>query len=254
MKVFHFRKRWWLAVALLGQLLNGCATTSSSSDQQQEAEANQGDGNAEQQGENAQAAGDQSQSDNGNASGNLQQGDEANLSDGGAASVNSDTGANEFAANNASGTLNNGGNNFLANNGGTEGVAVNNATEPDALGANTGNTGVTNTPVTDPAVNAVVDQSSAPVEAIPANAAPAAPATPAMAPAEGGIVKYVRPGGTQMYQDPQGQNVVKQLEQGDHPLVYENGEWARTSDGYYIPSKGLTSSPVGRAKRTAEWK
>ncbi len=67
-----------------------------------------------------------------------------------------------------------------------------------------------------------------------------------------GKVRYVMAGGTKLYEKPQG-TIVKSLEQGDHPLVSEDGEWARTSDGFYVPSSSLTSDPVGRFKTRQDW-
>lgn len=68
-----------------------------------------------------------------------------------------------------------------------------------------------------------------------------------------GQVRYVMGSGTKMYESPQGQ-VVKSLEQGDHPLVSEEGEWARTSDGFYVPSSSLSAKPIGRLKIPQDWR
>jgi hypothetical protein len=69
----------------------------------------------------------------------------------------------------------------------------------------------------------------------------------------GGVVRYVTPGGSKLYDQPNGAT-LRNLEQGDHPLVNEEGEWSRTSDGYYVPSASLTAAPIARAKLPKEWR
>ncbi len=69
----------------------------------------------------------------------------------------------------------------------------------------------------------------------------------------GGVVRYVTPGGSKLYDKPNGAT-LRNLEQGDHPLVNEEGEWSRTSDGYYVPSASLTAAPIARAKQPKEWR
>ncbi len=68
-----------------------------------------------------------------------------------------------------------------------------------------------------------------------------------------GVVKYVMAGGSKLHSKPNG-DVVKDLEQGDHPLVNAEGEWSRTSDGYYVPSQTLTTEPIGRQKQPKDWR
>jgi hypothetical protein len=69
----------------------------------------------------------------------------------------------------------------------------------------------------------------------------------------GGVVRYVTPGGSKLYDNPNG-TVLRNLEQGDHPLVNEEGEWSRTSDGYYVPTASLTAAPIGRLKQPKDWR
>ena len=64
---------------------------------------------------------------------------------------------------------------------------------------------------------------------------------------DGGVVRYVGAGGTPVYDNPEGA-VVKTLPQGDHPIVLPDGNWGRTSDGYFIPMQRLTDFPIGRVK------
>ncbi|MFW7381703.1 MAG: hypothetical protein ACOH5I_23040 [Oligoflexus sp.] len=67
-----------------------------------------------------------------------------------------------------------------------------------------------------------------------------------------GLVKYVMANGSTLHSQPDS-SVIKNLEQGDHPLVFDEGEWSRTSDGFYIPSMTLTRDPIPRRKLKANW-
>ena len=67
----------------------------------------------------------------------------------------------------------------------------------------------------------------------------------------GGMVKYVR-NASSLYDKPNG-STVNRLEKGDHPLVFGEGEWIRTSDGYYVPERDLTPNPVGRNRLRSIW-
>lgn len=69
----------------------------------------------------------------------------------------------------------------------------------------------------------------------------------------GGVVRYVTPGGSKLYDKPNGAT-LRNLEQGDHPLVNEEGEWSRTSDGYYVPAVSLTTAPIARLKQAKDWR
>jgi hypothetical protein len=81
-------------------------------------------------------------------------------------------------------------------------------------------------------------------------------ATPSAAtgPQPGGMVRYVSTSGVSTYASTTDKSVVSTLEQGDHPLVYEEGEWARTADGKYVPANALVTQPVGRMKSPKSWK
>ncbi len=69
----------------------------------------------------------------------------------------------------------------------------------------------------------------------------------------GAVVRYVTQGGSKLYQSPNGET-LRSLEQGDHPLVNEEGEWSRTSDGFYVPAESLTAAPIPRAKLPKDWR
>ena len=79
------------------------------------------------------------------------------------------------------------------------------------------------------------------------------PNTVALSPSEGGRVFYVTAAGSQMYQTA-GSNPIKQLEQGDHSLIYQESEWGKTTEGFYIPFNELSSAPIGRKRRAATWR
>lgn len=240
--------------ASLFSSLMGCATTQQQQQQQQEETGDQGneDGNVV----NASL----NQGNNGNEDngfGNLNGGNDVNLME--------DEGGNGEFVNNANGDatfdqgFNDGEGNMMANGGdmmtdngsGQDfGADVNNATESEDFGAM--NAQMTDPavpleqPLVDASVNGVVDESAG--MGMGMGGAPMAGIMPGA-----GVVRYVMEGGTQLYADEQRTNAVKNLEQGDHPLVVENGEWARTSDGYYVSAQGLTSRPIGRYKVPADW-
>lgn len=123
---------------------------------------------------------------------------------------------------------------FFANQNQTfvdEGEAINNAIENDAFAATDQ---ALDQAVVDTSINQVVDQAAA------------AP------PASGGRVQYVTSAGAVLYDQPNGSNAGS-LSKGDHPLVFAEGEFVRTSDGYYIPSQSLTDSPISRTRRRLDW-
>jgi hypothetical protein len=162
-----------------------------------------------------------------------------------------------------------------ATEGGTNGEDVNSAEDEFADGAFNGGNGAYNTyggntsygdqtaSTGGEGINNAEDETLAGMEATPTSYEGTAAtdtsipgATPATAPATytpGGMVKYVLPGGADLYNSPNSGSVVGRLEQGDHPLVWEENQWARTSDGLYIPSANLTIEAVGRAKKPSSW-
>jgi len=151
-------------------------------------------------------------------------------------------------------------NNPLANGG----EGVNNAVDSDAelFAAQAGQSNTAapmNQPAVDPAVNAVVDQvasplpentAQAPVAAVPQDLP--APAV-ASSPQTGGVVLYAREDGVGVYDRAGGGSMISSLEQGDHPLVFSEGEWARTQDGHYIPNNTLSDKGVARLRKAAAW-
>jgi len=176
---------------------------------------------------------------------NFLNGNNANLAEGG------DSQANLFG-NNPNGGFNNnlgknnnnglGNNNFGLNAGDQgDGALINGASE-DILESPDVNMGATDNGLLEPAPDSVL----APVAENP-TAPGAGGAT------TGGVVRYVTPGGSKLYDKPNGAT-LRDLEQGDHPLVNEEGEWSRTSDGYYVPAASLTAAPIARLKQPKDWR
>ena len=122
-------------------------------------------------------------------------------------------------------------------NGEGEGEAVNNSTEPEFEA-----TSVAEQPAIDTGTEAAVDEAAAPQE----NPAAEATYTP------GGIVKYAT-SSVPLFSAKENGQIVGEIHRGDHPLVFEDGGWARTSDGAYLPSHTLTNEPVGRIEPPAVW-
>ncbi|RYZ59493.1 MAG: hypothetical protein EOP07_03775 [Proteobacteria bacterium] len=159
------------------------------------------------------------------------------------AEANAAPAANEFV-NNAAGE------NFLANDG-----AANAAAEAPA------DLSVTQNSTEDLGIPAAGDtmvgnqDAGAQTNVAPPNANMGATDTSLAAPAatSGGTVRYITRSGTSAYDRPQGQ-VVKNYEQGDHPVVTADGEWVRTSDGMFVPSSSVTTRPVPRAKSAKSWR
>lgn len=123
--------------------------------------------------------------------------------------------------------------------------------------ANTGNanmnTGMNAAPVND-------GMNAAPVNAA-MNAAPVnmgmtgggAVASPSeRAPIPGGRVRYVREGGVQIVNSPGGSPVAS-LEQGDHPVTWEENGWLRISNGMYVPIDAMSDKGVSRASGMKAW-
>lgn len=222
------------------------------------------EGNEEGVGENEVAANEEENTGNGN----FNNSENAGNGNGGNANFGNNTGnggnqgdgeglnnaaEEEFANNAEGGNLGNGGGNnlFGSNNKGSGnnlGQGNNNN-----LGLNQGEDALVNNAETDLEPAPDVNQGATDLAVSNGAEESLAPTSRNEATVSGsGRVRYVMAGGTKMYEKPQGQ-VIKSLEQGDHPLVSEEGEWARTSDGFYIPSGSLTAQPVGRNKIPQNW-
>jgi hypothetical protein len=78
-----------------------------------------------------------------------------------------------------------------------------------------------------------------------ADAAPAPAPAGDTAPIPGGRVRYVPEGGVQVVSAPNGDPVVT-LNQGDHPLTWEESGWLKLANGMYVPSGSLSDKGVPR--------
>lgn len=176
------------------------------------------------------------------------------------ADVNSDT-TSDWAAENA--TLNQEGNqwNDQGNTGDNQRANFQENTNNMGFGAEAANAGFTNTGVTNASVpmNAAMPANTAPINSMsmPVNAAAAAAPLPPAAPADGaplpgGRVRYVREGGAQVVNSPGGQPVLT-LEQGDHPITWEDNGWLRISNGMYVPVDAMSETGVGRSNGPRPW-
>lgn len=63
-----------------------------------------------------------------------------------------------------------------------------------------------------------------------------------------GKVKYVTRHATK-HATPNGP-VVGEVVQGDHPLIYQNGNWVELQNGTFIKGNSMTDSPVGFERKT----
>ncbi len=129
--------------------------------------------------------------------------------------------------------------------------------------SNTSANGAFSAPVADESFmgNGTANSAAAPINGTMAPANSAYPVTDStqmtnsampMSPARSGwYVKYATQS-ISVHRSPGG-NVVNQLEEGDHPLVVDENDWARTSEGYYIPQSGLSPNPVGRPRKGINW-
>ena len=48
--------------------------------------------------------------------------------------------------------------------------------------------------------------------------------------------------------------VVGEFEQGEHPLVYQNGNWVELHDGSFVKGNGLSDKAVGYSKGKPNWR
>lgn len=66
-----------------------------------------------------------------------------------------------------------------------------------------------------------------------------------------GKVKYVTRQVTR-HSAPNGP-VIGEFEQGDHPLIYQNGNWVELHDGSFVKGNGLSDQAVGYGKGKKPW-
>jgi hypothetical protein len=160
--------------------------------------------------------------------------------------------ANDNATNNENNNLGqddaaegNGQENFVDNNdsqanAGAQGADANSATtELDPTLDNSGSAPVNNT-------------AAVPMNTAPMNNAMAAPAGGEGAPVPGGRVRYVREGGIQAVNAPGGQPVMM-IEQGEHPVTWEENGYLRIANGVYVPVDAMSDKGVARPVTSGGW-
>ena len=103
----------------------------------------------------------------------------------------------------------------------------------------------TNLPPENPAPP-VQEAPAAPVASAPA------PSDPNTSPVTGGRVRYAKSGGTQVVDAPGGSPVAT-LEQGDHPVTWEENGWFKLGTGLYVSSDALSTNGVPRPNTGAPW-
>lgn len=167
------------------------------------------------------------------------------------------TGGNQYAnegggnqyANNAGGNeyANEGGGNQYANNADGNEYANAGGNQYANLAAEGANAVPEDVPVeTAPAADYAVDAGAAPA---PAPVVAEGDATPI----PGGKVMYVVEGGTDVLDSPGG-NPVLRLEQGEHPVTWDENGWYRISTGLYIAPDALSSKGVSRSRGPKVWR
>ena len=88
-----------------------------------------------------------------------------------------------------------------------------------------------------------------------ANAAPAAPAAPADgAPVQGGRVRYAKAGGTSVTSAAGSGSSVRTLEQGDHPVTWEDNGFLKLANGQFVATDAMSDKGVKRSGSANPWK
>jgi hypothetical protein len=82
---------------------------------------------------------------------------------------------------------------------------------------------------------------------------PMAPASSGgLTPRSNGRVRYVKEGGVQIKNAPNG-SAIMNLEQGDHPVTWEENGMLKVADGLYVPVDGMSDKGVGRSRGARVW-
>lgn len=160
-------------------------------------------------------------------------------------------GEDDAAEGNGQGNFNNNGGNQQLQNG----ADVNNATEEET--ANEANPTLDNSAggaqeVADVPVETMPVQQAAPMQAAAEPMAPASAQPTAESPVAGGRVRYVRQDGIQILNAPNGQP-VHSLNQGDHPVTWEENGWYRITNNMYVPVDAMSDTGVPRAQSARGW-
>ena len=176
----------------------------------------------------------QQQSDEGDMSNDNAKGDDDNAAD------------EKDKGDNAQGNFSNGNEQAKGN-----AADVNNDTSSDTAADATGGDDAppTDAVATNPANDPAAAPSAAPGPGVTGQtqAAPQAPAAAsAQAPLPGGRVRYAKQAGVQVVSSPKGGQVVRTLEQGDHPVTWEENGFLKIADGMYVPVDAMSDKGVPR--------
>lgn len=148
-----------------------------------------------------------------------------------------------------------GGNNQYAQD---QGADVNSDTSDEEMADTdpTLNGAATDVPVSNPAPMNAAPMNAAPMNtqaaAMPMQAASAPAAATAESPIPGGRVRYVREGGIQVMNAPNGTPVLT-LDQGEHPVTWEENGWLRITNGMYVPADAMSDKGVPRSTSSGSW-
>lgn len=135
----------------------------------------------------------------------------------------------------------NGQENYVDNNEGkdnAQGAATNSATEQ--LDSTLDNQGAT------PPVNTAATNTATPP------APPPAAAGGEGSPVPGGRVRYVKAGGVQAVNAPGGQPVMM-IEQGEHPVTWEENGYLKIANGVYVPVDAMSDKGIARPTTAGGW-
>lgn len=144
-----------------------------------------------------------------------------------------------------------------------DGAAVNSDTSQEAPPEQPADALPNNAPALEPADGGTPPPANnsaalpAPTDAPPATPPPAAaPATGGddKAPLPGGRVRYVQASGVQVMSAPNGGTPVASLQQGDHPLTWEENGAVKLGKDMYVPAGSLSDAGVPRPYGGAGWK
>lgn len=107
-------------------------------------------------------------------------------------------------------------------------------------------------PPANPAESAPTNMAAASTPATAPAPASAAVSADGQVPIPGGRVRYVKEGGVQAFSAPNGSPVAT-LEQGEHPVTWEENGWIRIATGMYVPADSMSNQGVGRPQSGKQW-
>ena len=274
-RVFISNLRGSMAKVILPALLSSTLCIHCASDQKSGQQGDPIDESASQGSAESTALNENGRSKNSEASAEGASMNNAVEGDGGGAGEGN-SGGNSFGNNSGAGN----GGATVTNENAALGASLNNVKADDPLaGGNAPLNTTVNTPANAPVnapLNPAAESGSNTLTPVTANSAPAVDAPQsALAPAKSttnanaraaaspfnnphmnwpgkGKVKYVTRQVTR-HASPNGP-VVGEFEQGEHPLIFQNGNWVELNDGSFVKGNGLSDKGVGYAKGKQTWR